>query len=64
MGLDELDQWSDDFDPHILSFEQKPQIVGVGGEHHHRLRQPGGGGGHDGVHRQVAQLSLTGNGPT
>lgn len=48
---------SDGFDPDVVAGKQKPQILGVRGEHDHEHRQGKSGGGHYRIDRQVAMLA-------
>lgn len=45
------------FDPDVVAGKQKPQILGVRGEHDHEHRQGKSGGGHYRIDRQVAMLA-------
>lgn len=45
------------FDPGVAAGKQKPQILGVGGEHDHRCRQGDRSGGHNRVDRKVAMFA-------
>lgn len=48
---------SDGFDPDVVAGKQKPQILGVRGEHDHEHRQGKSGGGHYRIDRQAAMLA-------